>query len=228
MATVGLLLVGASCSHAPALKHVARSALRMSTASKPNVAGVEKATVEWDRDAWVSGYRTAPSEDSYSVECADLPADLVGTFFRNCPAKFDVAGDRVMHPFDADGMIAALTLEGNGKAHFRNRFVRTRGFVLEEMEAKRLYAGTFGNPKPVWAGGLEVRTARARHRSTRAHCDARHAAGAHALAHTDWNSPARPRSPPALCSCSRRTWRTPTCCGGAAASSRCGRAAGLT
>lgn len=146
----------ASRPAAPAVRLPARSAPRMSTASKPIVTSAEQVNVPWDRASWAAAYRTAPSEDSYSVQCDELPADLVGTFFRNIPAKFEVGEQRVMHPFDGDGMIAALTLDGTGKAHFRNRFVRTRGFVREQMAGKMLYPGQFGNPRPVWAGGLEV------------------------------------------------------------------------
>lgn len=138
----------------------ARAAPRMSTASKPVATSAEQASVPWDRDGWVAGYRTAPSEDSYSVRCDELPADLVGTFFRNVPAKFEVGEQRIKHPFDADGMLVALTFDGAGQVHFRNRFVRTKGYVRETQAGKMLYPGQFSNPRPIWAGGLEVRAAR--------------------------------------------------------------------
>jgi hypothetical protein len=191
----------------------ARASPVMSTASKPSATNVEGVTAAWDRDAWMSGYRTAPSEDSYTVECADLPADLVGTFFRNAPAKFEVGDEKVMHPFDADGMISALTLDGNGKAHFRNRFVRTRGFVRERQEGKMLYPGTFGNPRGFWNGGTSVRAparcAQLLALASLAHLKASRAASRSPL------SPTR-RS---------KTWPTQTCCGGAAGCSRSGRVA---
>jgi carotenoid cleavage dioxygenase-like enzyme len=37
-----------------------------------------------------------------------------------------VGSDRVLHPFDADGMVTAATFSGNGTCFFRNRFVRTQ------------------------------------------------------------------------------------------------------
>ena len=53
------------------------------------------------------------------------------------------------HPFDADGMVTAITIN-NGKALFRNRLVRTRGF-LQERKAKRINSrGAFGTQR---AGG---------------------------------------------------------------------------
>ncbi|CAE8590294.1 unnamed protein product, partial [Polarella glacialis] len=61
----------------------------------------------------------------------------------------DADYERVQHPFDGDGMVSAVTFDGSGKAHFRNRFVRTKGFVEELKEGKMLYRGQF-SPK---AGG---------------------------------------------------------------------------
>ncbi|CAK8996019.1 15'-oxygenase (ACO) (8'-apo-beta-carotenal 15, partial [Durusdinium trenchii] len=61
-----------------------------------------------------------------------------------------VGGDQIMHPFDGDGMVAAVTFDGSGHAHFRNRHVRTPGFV-EELEAKRmLYRGQFSLKPGGW------------------------------------------------------------------------------
>lgn len=103
----------------------------------------------WDRTAWITGYNSATTEDCYTVESKDLPSDLKGTFFRNGPAKFKVGKDQIMHPFDGDGMVAAMTFDGAGRMHFRNRFVRTPGFVEELKAGKMLYRGQF-SPK---AGG---------------------------------------------------------------------------
>lgn len=110
----------------------------------------------YDLAAWRTGYQTARSEDSYTVKSTDLPKDLVGTFYKNGPAKFELpGGERIaLHPFDGDGMLASCTLDGEGSAHFRNRFVRTRGYVREEMAGKALYAGEFSSPRPIWDGGL--------------------------------------------------------------------------
>mmetsp|Transcript_35773 Transcript_35773/g.80558 ORF Transcript_35773/g.80558 Transcript_35773/m.80558 type:complete len:601 (+) Transcript_35773:92-1894(+) len=107
-------------------------------------------TSGWDRAAWAKGYTTPRDELSVQLESSSLPDDLVGTYFRNGHAQFEVGSDRVMHPFDADGMVAAATFMGNGTCYFRNRFVRTRGFQDEQRAGKMLYPGQFGNARPFW------------------------------------------------------------------------------
>lgn len=183
---------------------------RMSTAEQASAAAAVDAPT--NVPAWLETYRTTPAEESYTVECAALPADLKGTLYRNGPSKFEIGDSPVVHPFDGDGMLAALTFDGEGRVHFRNRFVRTRGFVLEEREGKRLFANAFGNPLPAWSGGLSVRGHRRRPAVLR-----RARASA---AHAGLSRPAAARSP--------RTWRTRTCCTGAAGCSRCGRPASRT
>jgi carotenoid cleavage dioxygenase-like enzyme len=68
------------------------------------------------------------------------------------------------HPFDGDGMLHSVRFSG-GKASYRNRFVRTRGFEEEQKAGRALWAGiheplltgkpgTFASEKPGW-GALE-------------------------------------------------------------------------
>src|SRR5262245_55371045 len=57
-----------------------------------------------------------------------LPVDLAGTYFRNGPNPAYPPLGRY-HWFDGDGMVHAIRLE-YGRAHYRNRWVRSRG--LEE------------------------------------------------------------------------------------------------
>lgn len=77
----------------------------------------------------------------------EIPADLQGTLFRNGPGLLDINGQPYRHPFDGDGMICAIAFS-NGRAHFRNRFVRTEGYVKEQKAQKILYRGVFGTQKP--------------------------------------------------------------------------------
>lgn len=107
----------------------------------------------WDNEAWKAGYATPKVEHSITLEATGLPNDLVGTYFRNGPGQFEVGDTKVMHPFDADGMVSAATFAGNGTVYFRNRFVRTQGFQKERRAGKSLYPGQFGNSRPFWAGG---------------------------------------------------------------------------
>ena len=118
----------------------------------------------YDRDAWLAGWSTVETEECYELEPLVLedgdngptykpgafPSDLVGTFFQNGPSKFEIGNDLVMHPFDADGMVRAVTFHGNDtnkKAWFRNRYVRTPGFVRENNRQAIMYRGIFGTAK---------------------------------------------------------------------------------
>jgi len=57
-----------------------------------------------------------------------LPDGLAGTLYRNGPGRWqDHTGRPLHHLFDGDGMISAFTV-GNGKVHYRNRYVRTQHY----------------------------------------------------------------------------------------------------
>ncbi|MGH7011033.1 MAG: carotenoid oxygenase family protein, partial [Caulobacteraceae bacterium] len=72
-----------------------------------------------------------------------LPAELAGAFYRNGPnPQFEPGPD--YHWFGGDGMIHAVFVE-EGKARYRNRFVQTPKWKLENAAGRRLFA-TFGNP----------------------------------------------------------------------------------
>lgn len=106
-------------------------------------------TRSYDLQDWQKGYRSLPQEHDYWIDEIEgqIPADLNGTLFRNGPGLLDVNGQRIQHPFDGDGMICAISFE-NGQAHFRNRFVRTQGYLEEQQAGKILYRGVFGTQKP--------------------------------------------------------------------------------
>lgn len=75
----------------------------------------------------------------------EIPKDLWGIYVRNGPnPKYQPMG--VYHWFDGDGMLHAVHFE-NGKASYRNRWIRTEGF---EREA---HAG-----RPLWTGVAEPQT----------------------------------------------------------------------
>jgi all-trans-8'-apo-beta-carotenal 15,15'-oxygenase len=76
-----------------------------------------------------------------------IPSELKGTLYRNGPGRLERNGHRVHHPFDGDGMIAAMRFE-NGAVSLTNRFVRTEGWLAEEKANKVLYRGVFGSQKP--------------------------------------------------------------------------------
>jgi len=97
---------------------------------------------------WVKGYESLPEEFDYWIDeiTGEIPPELHGTLFRNGPGLLEVNGMPIPHPFDGDGMICAIAFD-QGRAHFRNRFVRTAGYLAEQAAGKILYRG-FGTQKP--------------------------------------------------------------------------------
>ncbi|GKY91431.1 hypothetical protein MPSEU_000115400 [Mayamaea pseudoterrestris] len=109
----------------------------------------------YDIQAWRDGWRTVDTEECYDLT-GTFPSDLTGTFVQNGPAKFKVGNDLVLHPFDADGMLRAVTFK-DGKAWFRNRFVETTGYLREKQANKILHRGVFGTRKsPSWTNVMDV------------------------------------------------------------------------
>jgi carotenoid cleavage dioxygenase len=74
----------------------------------------------------------------------EIPKELCGTLYRNGPnPQFAVRGP--YHWFGGDGMIHAFHIE-NGRASYKNRWVRTPKWEMENQEGEGL-SGTFGNPR---------------------------------------------------------------------------------
>ncbi|MEX0267781.1 carotenoid oxygenase family protein [Leptolyngbyaceae cyanobacterium UHCC 1019] len=103
----------------------------------------------YQREDWQRGYNSLAQELEYWIDEIDgeIPAELQGTLFRNGPGLLEVNGEQIHHPFDGDGMICAIAFQ-NGRAHFRNRFVKTEGYLAEQAAGKILYRGVFGTAKP--------------------------------------------------------------------------------
>jgi all-trans-8'-apo-beta-carotenal 15,15'-oxygenase len=112
------------------------------------------------REDWQKGYSSLKQESDYWIDEVDgeIPAELRGTLFRNGPGLLDVNGEQIHHPFDGDGMICAIAFQ-DGRAHFRNRYVRTAGYVAEQAAGRILYRGVFGTAKPggLFANALDFR-----------------------------------------------------------------------
>ncbi|KAJ9506138.1 hypothetical protein QJQ45_016522, partial [Haematococcus lacustris] len=88
----------------------------------------------------------------------EIPAGLRGTLLRNGPGLFEVGGRSVPQPFDGDGMVCSVSFNGQGKAFFRNRYVRTPGFVAERRSGKQLFRSAFNRSLPDSSSGmLELR-----------------------------------------------------------------------
>lgn len=106
-------------------------------------------TPAYNREDWQQGYLSQPNEYDYWLDEieGEIPQDLEGTLFRNGPGLLDVGGQPIHHPFDGDGMICSIAFS-EGSAYFRNRFVRTEGYLAEQKAGKLLYRGVFGTQKP--------------------------------------------------------------------------------
>ena len=68
--------------------------------------------------------------DAYDLPViGEIPKDLDGVYIRNTENPVhDPIG--TYHPFDGDGMLHAMHFR-DGKAEYRNRFIRTKGFEAE-------------------------------------------------------------------------------------------------
>ncbi|AGY57082.1 carotenoid oxygenase family protein [Gloeobacter kilaueensis] len=101
------------------------------------------------QSGWATGYRTLEAEHAYGITDIEgtIPPELTGTLFRNGPGRFDRGGVAYGHPFDGDGMIAAVSFKA-GRAHFQNRYVRTEGFIKESQAGRILLKNVFGTLRP--------------------------------------------------------------------------------
>lgn len=106
-------------------------------------------TLSYQLQDWQKGYRSLLQEYDYWIDEVEgtIPPELTGTLFRNGPGLLDIDGHHIHHPFDGDGMIAAITFT-EGRAHFRNRYVRTQAYLEEQQAQRILYRGVFGTRKP--------------------------------------------------------------------------------
>ncbi len=90
-----------------------------------------------------------PNYDEYdAVEMSvigTIPADIDGVYVRNTENQVHEPIGRY-HPFDGDGMIHAISFI-DGKAEYRNRFVRTKAFRAEREVGHSLWAGLMEHPE---------------------------------------------------------------------------------
>lgn len=108
----------------------------------------QRKKLSYDRKDWQRGYESQPQEFEYCIDEIEgkIPADLEGTFFKNGPGLLDINGSSIHHPFDGDGMISSVAFS-KGRAYFRNKFVKTAGYLEEKKAGKILYRGVFGTQK---------------------------------------------------------------------------------
>lgn len=90
--------------------------------------------------------------DQLRVE-GTIPENLVGAFMRN-GANIAFEPEHYTYPLDGDGMIHALYLD-EGKAHYRNRWVRTQEFNIEQQLGRSVWGST-GKITPVPQEALDL------------------------------------------------------------------------
>jgi len=104
----------------------------------PIVASLAPSNHPYLNGPWTPLREEVNAEDLDVVEGA-IPADLDGVYLRNTENQIHQPLGRY-HPFDGDGMIHQIDFHA-GRASYRNRFVRTRGFAAEQEAGASLWGG---------------------------------------------------------------------------------------
>ncbi|WP_066304145.1 carotenoid oxygenase family protein [Bacillus sp. FJAT-29814] len=103
-----------------------------------------EATARDTDNPYLNGY-FAPMDTEYIATTdtlqviGEIPKDLHGIYVRNSHNQVKAPLGHY-HPFDGDGMVHAIHFK-DGKAEYRNRFVRTVGFLAEQAAGKSLWPG---------------------------------------------------------------------------------------
>jgi carotenoid cleavage dioxygenase len=93
--------------------------------------------------AWTPMHEEVNATDLQVIE-GHIPTDIDGTYIRNTEIPVHEPIGRY-HPFDGDGMLHMIRFQ-QGRADYRNRFVRTRGFQAEQEAGKSLWGGLMAPP----------------------------------------------------------------------------------
>lgn len=105
----------------------------------------------------------APVKDELEIKnlkvIGKIPQDLTGSYMRNGPNP-EFSPISYTYPFDGDGMIHAVYL-ANCEAHYRNRYVETKGLLKERKAGKALYGGILNimPMDPKWADAEDTQFA---------------------------------------------------------------------
>ena len=121
-----------------------------------------ESTLEPGDHPYLNGAWT-PNHDEYDATdmavIGEVPPDIDGVYLRNTENPVHEPIGRY-HPFDGDGMLHIMSF-ADGRAEYRNRFVRTAGFNEEQEAGRSLWAGLMEPPsrseRPGWGaqGGLK-------------------------------------------------------------------------
>ncbi len=137
-----------------------REFLQQSAAAGALITLAGSAPAADDKPAWpknnpfLSG-NFAPVHEEITADSlkvvGKLPPEMDGMFVRNGPnPQFPPLGN--YHWFDGDGMLHGVRVR-DGKASYRNRYVRTAGWAEEHEAGKSLYGGITDPPTPQFRKG---------------------------------------------------------------------------
>jgi carotenoid cleavage dioxygenase-like enzyme len=87
--------------------------------------------------AWAPIFEEWDAEDLEVI--GEIPRDLDGVYLRNTENPVHQPLGKY-HPFDGDGMLHSIAFR-DGRASYRNRFIRTHGFVAEQEAGRALWSG---------------------------------------------------------------------------------------
>ena len=124
-----------------------------------------QATLQPNDHPYLNGAHTPVLEEVNAIDLevieGKIPADIDGVYLRNTQNQIHQPLGR-FHPFDGDGMVHAISFR-NGKADYRNRFVRTKGMAAEAEAGGALWAGLMEDPRkakrPGWGAHGSIKDA---------------------------------------------------------------------
>lgn len=107
-----------------------------------------KVTLQPNEHPYMNGAWTPLHEevDAFDLEVIEgrIPDDIDGVYVRNTENPVMQPLGRY-HPFDGDGMVHLISFR-DGRADYRNRFVRTRCFEAEQEAGQALWGGLADGP----------------------------------------------------------------------------------
>jgi carotenoid cleavage dioxygenase-like enzyme len=88
----------------------------------------------------------SPNLKEYNVDALEViegkcPTDVSGVYLRNTEQPTHKPLGNYYHPFDGDAMLHQIFLDGSGNCSYRNRFVKTDGFLQEQEACRALWVG---------------------------------------------------------------------------------------
>jgi carotenoid cleavage dioxygenase-like enzyme len=108
------------------------------TRQKPIVTTLKPSNHPYLNGAWTPLHEEVDAIHLDVIE-GDIPRDIDGIYLRNTENQIHQPLGR-FHPFDGDGMLHQISFE-NGRASYRNRWVRTRCFQAEQEAEGSLWGG---------------------------------------------------------------------------------------